>query len=81
MRTQRCAACHSLRHACIRLLARSESPADPPALFVVYDHVRVPRTMRSTEMSREQGKLLDFEGDGLDNDLDKIREALQTRMR
>lgn len=37
--------------------------------------------MRSTEMSREQGKLLDFEGDGLDNDLDKIREALQTRMR
>jgi salicylate hydroxylase len=63
------------------LLARSTSPADLPAVFAAYDQVRVPRTMRLTEMSREQGKLLDFEGDELGDDLEKIKAALQTRVR
>lgn len=63
------------------LLGKCTSPKDLSAAFKAYDHVRVPRTMRLTNMSREQGKLLDMEGDGLGDDLEKIAAALQTRVR
>lgn len=63
------------------LLGKCKSAKDLAAALKAYDHVRVPRALRLTSMSREQGKLLDMEGDGLGDDLEKIADALQTRVR
>lgn len=63
------------------LIARCTSTADLPAALKAYGVVRVPRTMKVTEMSREQGKLLDMEAEGLGDDLEKIKDALNSRVR
>lgn len=63
------------------LFAKCTAPSSLPAAFAAYDHVRVPRTLRVTEMSREQGRLLDMEADNIGDDLEKIREALESRVR
>lgn len=63
------------------LIGKCSSAKDLTAAFKAYDHVRVPRALKVTSMSREQGKLLDMEGDELGDDLEKIAAALQTRVR
>lgn len=63
------------------LLARCTSAAEISAAFKGYDHVRVPRALRVTAMSLEQGKTLDLEGSGVYADLNKLRERLDTAVR
>ena len=63
------------------ILGRCTSTVDLPAALVAYDSVRLPRALRVASMSLEQGKLLDMEGEGLGDDLEKIAAALNTRVR
>ncbi len=55
--------------------------SDVKKVFEAYDSVRVPRALRVTAMSREQGKTLDFEGDGVGDDLEKLVNSLETKVR
>jgi salicylate hydroxylase len=63
------------------VLGKCTSTADIPAALTAYESVRLPRALRVTAMSLEQGKLLDMEAEGLGDDLEKIAEALNTRVR
>jgi len=57
------------------------SSSDIVKAFDAYDYVRVPRALRVTSMSREHGKVLDMEGDGVGDDLEKMAEKLNTTVR
>jgi salicylate hydroxylase len=63
------------------LLAACKSPSDIKRAFDAYDFVRVPRALRVTSMSRKEGKVLDMEGDGIGDDLEKIAESLDSTVR
>lgn len=62
------------------LLSQCSTPADILTAFEAYDYVRVPRALKVTEMSREQGLTLDFQGVNGD-DLEKLSEQLKTQVR
>lgn len=62
------------------LLSQCSSPEDILIAFEAYDFVRVPRALKVTEMSREQGKTLDFQGVSGD-DLEQLAEQLRTQVR
>ena len=64
-----------------RLLALCEGPADIQRAFAAYDTVRVPRTQAVVRESRKQGRTLDMCGEGVGEDLEKLKEALNTRVR
>lgn len=51
------------------------------AAFRVYDAVRRPRTQKVVTTSRAAGQLYDFEGVGIGDDEEKIRENLENRYR
>jgi salicylate hydroxylase len=63
------------------LLAACMSPSDIKRAFGGYDFVRVPRALRITSMSRNEGKVLDMEGYGTGDDLEKIAESLDSTVR
>jgi salicylate hydroxylase len=63
------------------LLGKCSSPAELPAALQGYDFVRIPRALRVTSMSRAQGKLLDMEGDGTGDDLEKLAANLNSTVR
>jgi salicylate hydroxylase len=63
------------------LLSKCISTSEIPAAFKAFDYVRVPRALRVTEMSLGQGKTLDMEGDGVDDDLERLCENLNTTVR
>lgn len=63
------------------LLGKCSSILQIEKAFEAYDYVRVPRANRVVALSREQGKTLDMEGDGLGDDLEKLAESLNTRVR
>lgn len=63
------------------LLALCSSPAEIMAAFDAYDYVRVPRALKVTSLSREQGMRLDMEDKIAGDDLDKIAEDLNTIVR
>ena len=47
--------------------------------FKAYDSVRRHRTQKLVTTSREVGEIYEFEGDGVGDDLDKMRQNLRTR--
>jgi len=63
------------------LLVACRSPSDIKRAFDAYDFDRVPRALRVTSMSRKEGKVLDMEGDGIGDDLEKIAESLDSTVR
>jgi salicylate hydroxylase len=63
------------------LFAVCKSPSDIKRAFDAYDFVRVPRALRVTSMSRKEGKVLDMEGDGIRDDLEKIAKSLDITVR
>lgn len=63
------------------LLGDCTSTADLIPAFEAYDSVRVPRTMGVTAASFKQGKVLDLEGEGIGDDLEKIAASLETDVR
>jgi salicylate hydroxylase len=63
------------------LLGKCSSSSEIIPAFDVYDAVRLERTQRVVEESREQGKRLDMEGKGTGDDLKKLAEKLDTAVR
>ncbi|CAG8977623.1 hypothetical protein HYALB_00011726 [Hymenoscyphus albidus] len=63
------------------LLGECASTADLVTAFEAYDSVRVPRTMRVISASHEQGRVLDLEGDGIGDDMEKLAACLNTAVR
>lgn len=63
------------------LLGEAKSVQDIKTVFEAYDFVRVPRALRVTAMSLEQGKILDMEGTGVGDDLKLLAEKLNTQVR
>ncbi|KAH6672400.1 putative salicylate hydroxylase [Halenospora varia] len=63
------------------LLGACTSALDITKAFDAYDSVRIPRALKVTELSREQGKRLDMEGTTEGDDLEKIAEDLNTTVR
>ncbi|KAF8855513.1 mannitol 1-phosphate dehydrogenase [Acephala macrosclerotiorum] len=63
------------------LFGKCSSTLEIERAFEAYDYVRVPRANRVVAVSREQGKTLDMEGDGVGDDLEKLAENLNTRVR
>lgn len=63
------------------LLGECTSTADLIPAFEAYDSVRVPRTMGVTAASLKQGKVLDLEGDGIGDDLEKLAANLNIDVR
>ncbi|OBT49161.1 hypothetical protein VE00_00004 [Pseudogymnoascus sp. WSF 3629] len=64
-----------------RLLPLCTGPSDIQRAFLAYDAVRVPRTQAVVRESREQGRILDMRGEGVGADLERLREALDGRVR
>lgn len=62
------------------ILKHVNQPQDFCAAFAAYDKVRRPRTQRVVTTSRECGILLDFEGEGIGDDISKIQRNLEERM-
>lgn len=63
------------------LLNLCSSPDEILTAFNAYDYVRVPRALKVTSMSRDQGKRLDMESESAGDDLDKIAQDLNTLVR
>jgi salicylate hydroxylase len=63
------------------LLGACTSSADLEKAFDAYDFVRVPRALKVTSMSLEQGNTLDMEAEGSMDDLGKIAERLEREVR
>jgi salicylate hydroxylase len=49
--------------------------------FEVFEEMRRERVLNLVETSREAGKLYDFEGEEIGDDVGKIREILEKRMK
>jgi len=56
-------------------------PSDLVKAFDAYDFVRVPRALKVTSMSREQGERLDMQSASAGDDLEKIAKDLNTKVR
>jgi len=63
------------------LLALCSESADLGHAFAAYDAVRIPRTQGVVRESREQGRVLDMQGEGAGDDLGKLADKLDTRVR
>lgn len=63
------------------LLSQCAGSADLGYAFAAYDAVRIPRTQGVVRESREQGKVLDMQGKGVGDDLGRLAEVLDTRVR
>ena len=62
------------------LVAEANDANDVPAAFAAYDAVRRPRTLKLVTTSKEGGQLYDYELPGVEDDLDRVKEKLSTRM-
>ena len=62
------------------LISKVTSPSQIPNAFIAYDQVRRPRTQRVITTSREMGRLQGFMQEGVGNDIEKIRQAMSSRM-
>jgi len=68
----------AVEDACIlsNLLGQCHVPSDITAAFTAYDAVRVERTCKIVDASREQGRMADMESEGIGSNLEKIRAEL-----
>jgi len=63
-----------------QLLSKCHSKADLEDAFHAYDQVRRPRTQRIVKTSKEAGRLWDFEGENVGDDLVAMQQNAQNRM-
>ena len=62
------------------LLAQVRNPVDIPMALAAFDQVRRPRKQRLSKTSLDAGRMLCFREPGVGDDLEKIKESLETRM-
>lgn len=72
----------AIEDACVlqALLGKVHDKKYIPNALSAYDQVRRPRAQRVVTTSREAGYLYTMQLDGVEDDVDKIREALEERM-
>lgn len=63
-----------------QVLTKCRSKEDLKVAFKAYDAVRRPRSQKLVKTSREAGMLWDFEGEGVDDDLEAFEKNATTRM-
>ncbi|MCJ1377151.1 hypothetical protein MMC17_000243, partial [Xylographa soralifera] len=64
----------------VNLFGHVRDATTAPKALAAYDQIRRPRKQRATETSLEVGRLVTFMDPDVGDDLDKIREELDTRM-
>ena len=71
----------AIEDACVlsALLGEVKKPRMIKNAFLAYDQVRRVRTQRVVSTSRETGRLISFRGEGIGDDLEKLREILSNR--
>lgn len=62
------------------LLSGCQSQSKLPAAFQAYDAVRRPRSQKLVKTSREAGMLWEFEGEGIEDDLEAFEDNAVKRM-
>lgn len=62
------------------VLSKVQTLKQLPSALAAYNQIRRPRAQRNVETSREKGRLLAMMMEGVNDDLDKMREELGTRM-
>ncbi len=72
----------AIEDACVlsALFEKVTAPDDLPNLLAAYDQVRRPRGQRNVTTSREAGQLISMQLPGVGDDVEKMREKLETRM-
>lgn len=63
-----------------QVLSECHSRDDLKTAIEAYDAVRRPRSQKLVETSREAGQLWDFEGEGINDDLNALENCATTRM-
>ena len=63
------------------LLPLCKTRRDILAAFDAYESVRIPRALRVTAVSREHGKMMSMEDKFAGDDIDRIAEALNGKLR
>lgn len=63
----------------LRLIASTRLPEQRDAALKAYDEVRRPRTQRVVESSRVTGVIMSGRGEGIEVNVEKIREGLKER--
>ena len=71
----------AIEDACVlsALFEKVSSPANIPKALAAYDQVRRPRAQKIVSTSREAGLLTSMSLPGVGEDLDKMKEKLDTR--
>ena len=74
-------ACQAIEDACVlsALFEKVSTPGDVPKSLAAYDQVRRPRAQKIVTTSREAGLLTSMSLPGVGDDLDKMKEQLDTR--
>ena len=62
------------------VLSKVQNPKHIPNALMAYNQIRRPRGQRVVETSREYGKLIGMQLDGVGEDLEKMKENLETRL-
>ena len=62
------------------VLSKVQNLKQIPNALMAYNQIRRPRGQRVVETSREYGKLLGMQSEGVGEDLEKMRENLETRL-
>lgn len=72
----------AIEDACVlsALFAKVTTPDDVPNALAAYDQVRRPRAQRVVSTSRESGQLMSMQQSGVGDNVEKMREKLDTRM-
>lgn len=75
-------AAQAIEDACVlsALFEKVSTPGDVPNALAAYDQVRRPRAQRIVSTSREAGQLVSMSQPGVGDDLDIMRETLDTRL-
>lgn len=72
----------AIEDACVlsALFEKLSTPQDVPKALAAYDQVRRPRAQRVVSTSKEAGQLYSMNQPGVGDDLEKMKEKLETRM-
>lgn len=72
----------AIEDACVlsALFEKVSTPDGIPNALAAYDQIRRPRAQRVVSTSRESGQLISMQQPGVGDNVDKMREELETRM-
>ena len=75
-------ACQAIEDACVlsALFEKVSTPGHVPNALAAYDQIRRPRAQKVVSTSRETGQLVSMSLPGVGDDLDKMKEKLETRL-